>query len=60
MPDELSHFKPLDPGRIDTLDALELKYWCRELHCTDKQLHDALAKVGNHVAEVREALAAHV
>jgi Protein of unknown function (DUF3606) len=59
MLDDLIHFKPLDPGRINTMDALEMKYWCKQLHCTDKQLHDAIAKVGDHVTEVRKALAKH-
>jgi hypothetical protein len=53
---DLSHFKPLDPGRINTLDPVELQYWCRELHCTEAQLHDAIAHVGDHVTAVRDRL----
>jgi uncharacterized protein DUF3606 len=49
--------RPLDPGRINASDPEELQYWCNELECTEPQLRDALVKVGNHVAEVRELLA---
>jgi len=55
---DLAHFHPLDPGRINTLDPVELKYWCLQLHCTEPQLRDALAKVGDHVTAVRNQLAA--
>ena len=57
MDDHLTHFKPLDPGRVNTMDPLELRWWCRELHCTAAQLQDAVAQAGEHVAAVREQLA---
>ena len=50
-------FKPLDPGRVNTRDAVELHHWCGELHCTEAELVAAVAKVGEHVAAVREELA---
>ena len=56
MQDEYSGFKPLDPGRIHALDPLEVAYWCKELNCTELELMAAVAKVGEHVAEVRQAL----
>ena len=56
MPDDRSSFKPLDPGRIHSLDALELEYWCKELGCTQRDLMAAIDKVGEHVTEVRQAL----
>ena len=59
MPDDLSNFHPLDPGRILEEDALELQYWANELRCTEAKLRDCIAKVGNHVAAVREHLASH-
>ncbi|HEY6134245.1 MAG TPA: DUF3606 domain-containing protein [Rubrivivax sp.] len=49
-------FKPLDPGRIHALDPQEFQYWCKELKCTEKQLMDTIAKVGDHVTEVRQSL----
>ncbi|RZL88563.1 MAG: DUF3606 domain-containing protein [Variovorax sp.] len=57
MPDDLSHFKPLDPGRINAQDPVELQYWCMQLHCTEAELDDALTKVGDHVTAVRDRLA---
>ena len=57
MPDDLSNFQPLDPGRILEEDSLELQYWCKQFRCTEAKLRDAISKVGNHVAAVREHLA---
>ncbi|HSI57351.1 MAG TPA: DUF3606 domain-containing protein [Ideonella sp.] len=50
-------FRPLDPGRINSMDPIELRYWCAELHCSEPQLLQALAAVGEHLAAVREYLA---
>ncbi|WP_137894753.1 DUF3606 domain-containing protein [Ramlibacter sp. 2FC] len=49
-------FKPLDPGRVDPLDAREMAYWCREFGCTLPQLEAAIARVGEHVTALREEL----
>jgi hypothetical protein len=57
MRDDLSSFKPLDPGRVHSLDPIELHYWCKELKCTEGELSEAIAKVGEHVTEVRQFLA---
>ncbi|NPC57048.1 DUF3606 domain-containing protein [Caenimonas sp. S4] len=59
MVDPSTPYKPLDPGRIDTQNRVELQYWSRELHCTVAELTDAVKKVGDHVTSVREHLAAH-
>lgn len=53
-----SSFKPLDPGRVHSLDPVEMHYWCKELRCSETELAEAISKVGEHVAEVRESLAA--
>ena len=58
MSDDLAHFHPLDPGRINTIDPVELRYWCQQLHCSEVQLREALAKAGDHVTAVRDQLAA--
>jgi hypothetical protein len=58
MHDLLSSFKPLDPGRVNTMDPVELQYWCELLQCSQAQLERAIDEVGDHVAEVRQALAA--
>ena len=57
MSDPQSHFEPLDPGRVNAVDPFELAYWCRQLHCTEDELKDAVAKVGEHVAAIRVQLA---
>ena len=56
MPDHPDDFKPLDPGRINAMDPIELQYWCRELDCTEAALKDAVFKVGEHVTAVRAEL----
>ena len=58
MPDDLGNFKPLDPGRINAADPVELQYWCQQLRCTEPELQDALAGAGDHVTAVRDRLAA--
>lgn len=57
MPDDLTPFKPLDPGRVEIVTQDELQYWSRELKCTEAELTQALSEVGNHVTAVREYLA---
>ena len=56
MPDHPDDFKPLDPGRINAMDPIELEYWCQELDCTEEALKDAVFKVGEHVTAVRAEL----
>jgi hypothetical protein len=50
-------FRPLDPGRVNTMDPVEVDYWCREFGCAPDRLQAAIDAVGEHVAEVREWLA---
>ncbi len=57
MEDTPDDFKPIDPGRINAMDPVELSYWCRQLGCSESALRAAVAAVGEHVAEVRERLA---
>jgi len=52
----MQDFKPLDPGRVNAVDPVEVTYWCKELNCTEDELAQAVAKVGEHVAEVRQLL----
>ena len=56
MEDDTTQFHPLDPGRINILDAMECHYWCKELLCSERELKEAVSKVGEHVAAVREQL----
>jgi hypothetical protein len=58
MPDFPQDFQPLDPGRIHAEDPVELAFWCWTLHCSEQHLLAAVRRVGPHVTQVREALAA--
>ena len=57
MPDAHTPYKPLDPGRVDALSAVELHYWSGELKCTEAELVQAVCEVGEHVSALREYLA---
>ena len=57
MSDPESKFEPLDPGRVNSMDPVELQHWCKELHCTEAELKDAVSRVGEHVTLVRQQLA---
>ena len=52
----MQDFKPLDPGRVNAMDPVELSYWCKQLGCTEDELAKAVAEVGEHVTEVRSFL----
>lgn len=56
MLDQPQDVVPLDPGRINSMDPLEVRHWCAELHCSEGALVAAIADVGEHVAAVRERL----
>ena len=56
MSDPLTDFKPLDPGRINPIDPVELAYWSKELHCTEAELAQAVSQVGEHITSVRDYL----
>ena len=56
MPDTEQDFQPLDPGRVNVMDPIELQYWCREFDCTETALKEAVGQVGEHVTAVREHL----
>ena len=57
MPDLPDSFTPLDPGRINSMDPVEVQYWCTEFRCAEADLRNAIAAVGEHVTEVRDQLA---
>ncbi|SPK70567.1 conserved protein of unknown function (plasmid) [Cupriavidus taiwanensis] len=56
MNNEMSEARPLDPGRVNLLDPLDVQYWCRELHCSELELEMAVSAAGDHIAAVRETL----
>lgn len=55
MTDLTKSVKP-DRSKIDTTNAIELKYWCRALNVSESALAAAVKKVGNTAATVRKEL----
>lgn len=53
-------FRPLDPGRVNIMDPLEIQYWCGALHCSPATLEDIVEEVGEHVSAIRQRLEASV
>jgi hypothetical protein len=49
-------FRPLDPGRVNTTDPVELAFWSVELDCSVEDLKAVIDEVGEHIAVVRAAL----
>ena len=56
MPDDLTRRGPEDPRYINLNQDHELRYWCNELNCTEKELRDAVTLVGNSARAVRTYL----
>lgn len=56
MSDVTSEFRPLDPGRINLTDPLEVQYWCKELGCSTGDLESAVDQAGDHISAVRAQL----
>ncbi|WP_042880140.1 DUF3606 domain-containing protein [Cupriavidus necator] len=56
MIDATSQFRPLDPGRVNLMDPLEVQYWCHELGCSQDDLEHAVDAAGDHIAAVRAQL----
>ncbi|MGM9490948.1 DUF3606 domain-containing protein [Ideonella sp. YS5] len=54
--DPAATLKPLDPGRVNSMDPIELRYWARQFGCTEERLMEVVEQVGEHVAAVRERL----
>ncbi len=44
---------------IHVNDSDELRYWCRELNCTEQFLRDAVQRVGARLHEVKRHLGVH-
>ena len=57
LPDDLTPHKPLDPGRVDFMDPVQMQYWSRELHCTEAELRQTVSEVGDQITAIREHLA---
>ena len=56
MPDDLTRKGPEDPRFINVNQDHEIRYWCQEFDCTEKELRDAVRLVGNSARAVRNFL----
>ena len=56
MPDDLTRRGPEDPRYINLNQDHEVRHWCLELNCTEKELRDAVSLVGNSARAVKTYL----
>lgn len=56
MPDNLKRRQPEDPEQINKNQDWEIKYWCKELACTEEELIAAINAVGPYVKNVKKYL----
>jgi len=56
MPDNKNLRHPHDGKRIDINDPQEVRNWCNILSVTERQLKNAVQKVGTSSKKVREYL----
>jgi hypothetical protein len=56
MADDLSKKGPADRNKINVNEEWECKYWCKELDVTEKELKEAVKKVGPTVKDVKKQL----
>lgn len=56
MSDDLNQKGPADRNRINVSEPWEVRYWTRELNCTEQQLREAVRAVGVMVVDVRRYL----
>ena len=56
MKDTPKGFEPIDPGRVNPMDPIEMDYWCDQFGCDLSQLNAAIMRVGEHVTEIRQEL----
>jgi hypothetical protein len=47
---------PQDRGRIDLSNPREVKWWRKKFDCSEGQLRDAVAEVGDRAAIVEQVL----
>ena len=56
MADDLENRGPQDRSRINLEQAHELRYWTKELGCSENELRVIVRRVGNSVEAVRREL----
>lgn len=56
MTDDLTKKAPADAKKVNVNEDWELKYWTKKFGVTEKQLKDAVKKVGVNVDDVKKEL----
>ena len=56
MSDDLKNRGPADRSKISLTESWEVRYWTKEIGCTETQLRAAVTAVGHGVAAVRARL----
>ncbi len=56
MSDNLKKKKPLDSKRVSLSQQWEIDYWCDKFNCTEEELDNAVANVGDSAREVEDYL----
>ena len=56
MPDDLQNRAARDRSRISLNQDHEVRYWTRQLHCSEAELRAAIGKVGDRPASVERLL----
>ncbi|HZI04613.1 MAG TPA: DUF3606 domain-containing protein [Archangium sp.] len=56
MADDPNYRGPLDRERINVNQPHEVRWWCKELGCTESELRAAVKAVGVMVKDVRKHL----
>lgn len=56
MPDDLDRRAPEDPKRINLNQDHEVEYWCDKFDCSEKELRNAVSKVGDSASTVQRYL----
>lgn len=59
MADDLSYRGPRDRARINVNEDWEVKWWTKELKCTEAQLRAAVRAVGVMVVDVKKYVSTH-
>lgn len=56
MPDDKTKKIPQDAKRISLTDPDEVRYWCDAFDCTERELKEAVDRVGHSADSVREEI----
>jgi hypothetical protein len=56
MADDLSNRGAADRARINVNEPHEVRYWCKQLGCTEAELRAAVQRAGVMADDVRRAL----